>query len=69
MKTEKARPIIRIHAHYNGARPFLETYADMFVLYLQKQQKAKSYFYTFESGKPFHYDLKKRQKEPDCDGS
>jgi hypothetical protein len=62
MKKNKARPIIKVHAHYDGEKPFTEAYADVFALLLQERRKAKSSIRTFDGGKPFQYDFKRNQK-------
>jgi hypothetical protein len=69
MRTAKARPIIKVHAHYDGEKPFTEAYADVFAMLLQEQSKEKSSIRTFDGGKPFQYDFRKNQKECDCNGS
>jgi hypothetical protein len=69
MRTKKPRPVIKVRAYYDGAGPFLEAYADVFALQLQRQGKAKSPIRTFENSKLFHYDYIKNQKERVSDGN
>ena len=67
MRTRK-RPVLRVHAHYDGKQPFLEAYADVFAKILRSQRRAKSSIRTFDSSKTFHYDLGINEKESDHNG-
>ena len=67
MRKTTTRPKLRVHAHYGGAQPLADAYADVFAMMLQKQRGAKSSIRTFDSRKQFHYDRK--HKERDSDGS
>jgi hypothetical protein len=69
MGTRRKRPIIRVHAHFDGKRPLTEAYADVFALILRSQRKAKSSVHTFEGREPFHYDSSRNHKECDRDGN
>jgi hypothetical protein len=69
MRKTRKRPVLRIRAHFNGTRPFMDAYADVLALLLRPRQKAKSSIRTFDSGETFHYDSDKNKKESDHDGT
>jgi len=68
MRTAKKRPLLNVRAHYDGKQPFVEAYADVFAQFLRSQRKAKSSIHTFDTGKQFHYDLGRIEKERDHNG-
>lgn len=68
MRTIK-KPILRVRAHYDGAQPLTDAYADVFALLLKQERGEKSSNRTFDGGKPFHYDCFNNQKECDRDAS
>ena len=65
MRIARVRPVIKIHAHYDGGKPFADAYADVFAMLIQTQKKAKSSVRTFDCHEPFQYDWHMNQKERD----
>ena len=69
MRTVKKRPVLRIRAFYDGKQPLVDVYADVLAQLFQSQRKTKSSVCTFDRGKQSHYDLGRKQKERDHNGT
>jgi len=68
MRTAKPRPIIKVHAYYDGTYPFVDAYADVIAMLL-REKMSKSSIRTFDCREPFHYGLPKPPKEYDRNGT